>query len=222
MNSRISVSQKSAILSVEDVSVTLNHHKILDNIELSVSPFEKVLIVGQNGAGKSTLVKAVLGMVPIDSGRILFMSASVGTPQWRRRRREAGYVNQLAVDSDFPITVTEVVAIGGTLYSCSRKRREENIQWALERCRVKGIGKRLYQNLSGGEKQRVSLARCLVQNPSMLFLDEPTSSQDPDSAELFLDMLEELPLPILMVSHDERALRRNAWRKCELAEGRLV
>jgi zinc transport system ATP-binding protein len=161
-------------------------------------------IIGPNGGGKTTLFKVILGLVQPSRGRILVM----GQPP-RKLHSAIGYVPQYNLfDRDFPINVMDTVLMGcnGTtgLFKRYTAENRERAREALEtvgmlRYRDQQIGK-----LSGGEQQRVFIARALVSRPKLLLLDEPTASVDSSMQTEFYDLLVKLKedMTIVMISHD--------------------
>jgi zinc transport system ATP-binding protein len=192
------------IVRLKDIRVNYGDILALEDITLSIFQHDFLGIIGPNGGGKSTLLKVMLGLIKPDSGSVSIF----GEPPEQVRHR-IGYVSQhYAFDRDFPASVRDVVMMGH--YGKTGLFRRYNYQdrtmseKALERVgmlehRGKQIGK-----LSGGEQQRVLIARALVAEPELLFLDEPTTSIDPTMQTEFYELLEELKknMTIVMVTHD--------------------
>jgi len=139
----------------------------------------------------------------------------VGSRQWARGRRRVGYVHQESVQVDFPISAREVVEIGTATLGLSRADRRRRIEEAMAAVGCSDLQGRMYARLSGGEKQKLSLARCLCQDPQLLLLDEPTSSLDPRSRTELMELLRTLNeargITMVMVSHDAQVLSEPAW-----------
>jgi iron complex transport system ATP-binding protein len=153
----------------------------LNGVDLAMHPGELVAVVGPNGSGKTTLLRAVLGLVPLTAGQVSVAGRPLG--EWARAdlAQTAALVPQRE-DTPFSWTVDEMVGFGryarlGALSSFSRDHREA-IDRALARCDVTGLRARRLETLSGGEWQRVRVARALAQEPRLLALDEPTASLD--------------------------------------------
>ncbi|TVR66149.1 MAG: ATP-binding cassette domain-containing protein [Spirochaetaceae bacterium] len=211
---------------VEELRVRRGAATILEGVSFAVDSGERVTVTGSNGAGKTTLLKTLLGILPVDSGTIRVDGTPVGTSSWRRIRHRAGYVSQQAVHTDFPITVAEVVGIGCIGTGLSRAERRDRIRAGLEQTGCSHLLRASWSRLSGGEKQRVSIARCLCRQPRALLLDEPTSSLDPEGKEALLELAERLSaesgITVIMVTHDSGHFQRDGWRRLALAEGRLL
>jgi zinc transport system ATP-binding protein len=178
-----------SLLTVEHLSVRYGATEVLRDVSLSVEPGEIVTIVGPNGSGKTTLLRAIVGAAPAAAGRI--------TPA---PGLALGYVPQrLHVDPTLPITVTRFLSLPG---GAARSDRAA----ALARAGVPDLGNRQMSQLSGGQLQRVLLARALVAKPQLLLLDEPTAGLDqPGSAEFYRlidDVRRETGCAVLMISHE--------------------
>jgi zinc transport system ATP-binding protein len=217
------MSAVDACLLVENLNVTRDGTKILRGLSLEVACAERLIIAGPNGAGKTTLLKAVLGLIPKTAGRVSVLGAEVGSREWLRGRRRVGYVNQESVQVDFPISGREVVEIGTCSLPLGREEKARLIDQAMTTAGCAHLQAKMYARLSGGEKQKLSLARCLCQDPQLLLLDEPTSSLDPQSRGELMGLLRSLNdtrgLTVLMVSHDSQALTETGWRIERLEAG---
>ncbi|HET6450496.1 MAG TPA: ATP-binding cassette domain-containing protein [Spirochaetia bacterium] len=204
-----------ACISVDRLQVDREGVPVLRDVSLSVACGERLIVAGPNGAGKTTLLKAILGMVRISSGRVTVLGHDVGTRDWARRRRRVGYVNQESVQVDFPISGREVVEIGVCATPLPREEKRRRIDDAMEAVGCSALSRRMYARLSGGEKQKLSLARCLCQDPELLLLDEPTSSLDPRARAELMELLDTLNekrrITMVMVSHDAQVLSEPAW-----------
>jgi len=183
--------------------------KILDHINFTMEKGDFVGLVGPNGSGKSTLMKLILGLLPPKEGTVELF----GTPvQKFRDWTKIGYVAQQAAHGTggFPATVKEVVASGlvGKVGLFRRLKREhyEKVEDVVERVGLREKLNERIGKLSGGQLQRVFIARALVADPELLILDEPTVGVDQESIEQFYGLLrslkEENGLTMMIVSHD--------------------
>jgi iron complex transport system ATP-binding protein len=201
----------------------------IENVSLTVHAGECVALVGPNGAGKTTALRALLGLVPLESGHAMALGRAVGL--WRRPAlaREIAAVGQRE-EPVFPITVAEAVAMGRYPHLGPWRRfgaaDNEAVKEAMDRTDVTALAERWVQTLSGGEWQRVRLARALAQQPQALVLDEPTASLDlrheMELLELVADLVRERGLAAIIVSHHLNAAARFADRLALLSMGRLV
>jgi ABC-type Mn2+/Zn2+ transport system ATPase subunit len=210
------MAQPDACITAEGITVAIDGHQILRNLSFAVQYGERVIVAGPNGAGKTTLLKAILGLQRWNAGSLTVLGASVGTREWSRRRQKVGYVNQEAVSVDFPFSGREVVEIGGCALPLSRQDKRQRVLEAMSTVGCMHLQHRMYARLSGGEKQKLSIARCLCQDPSVLLLDEPTSALDPTSRREVIDILHNLNeangLTVVLVSHDSQVLAETSWR----------
>jgi zinc transport system ATP-binding protein len=210
---------------MEDVSVAVDSLVVLRELNLLLSAGEQLVIHGANGAGKTTLLRGLLGLVKPVSGIIQIGGFRVGTKEWMRNRIHTAYVHQENIKNTFPVSAGEVASIGlaGSRMPASELRY--HVEIAMRRTGCFHLLKRSYHSLSGGEKQRVSLARCLCQHAKVLLFDEPTSFLDREGKDDLIVLLRELcnneTPTILMVSHDMAWIEQLAWNTKELKGGRL-
>lgn len=213
----------AACLSLDNVTVAYNGRPALDRVTLSVPHGAQVAIVGPNGAGKSTLFKALVGLLPVRSGRILLRDLSGGHGDI------IAYVPQREeIDWGFPVTVRDVVMMGryGRLGWFRRPAAadDEAVARCLDELGIAELEKRAIGELSGGQQQRVFLARALAQEPHVLLLDEPFTGVDLSAREALLSLLERLrrqDITVLVSTHDmETAARR--FELVALLNGRLI
>lgn len=195
-------------IHIENLCVDYRHTNALSDICLDVTQGEFLGIIGPNGGGKTTLLKAILGLVPISSGKISIFGSSENTLSF------IGYVPQFSsVDRNFPISVREVVMtafLKGPLHPFFRysRKHEELADAQLERVGMSGLAKRQIAELSGGEFQRLLIARALAAEPKILLLDEPTASVDPASRQNIFELLGKLSrkVTVVLVTHDMMAI----------------
>ncbi|MEX2176539.1 MAG: metal ABC transporter ATP-binding protein, partial [Pirellulaceae bacterium] len=192
-----------------DVTVAYHRKPVLWDVDLVIKQPQLAAIVGPNGAGKSTLIKAVLGLVPMASGRVEVLGQPVAS-----QRKRIGYVPQReSVDWDFPVSVLDVVLMGtyGRL-GWFRRPAASDRDWARE-CLAK-VGLAQYERqqigqLSGGQQQRVFLARALAQSADIYFMDEPLAGVDAATERTIFEVLHELRgegKTIVAVHHDLRTV----------------
>lgn len=200
----------------------------LDGISLRIEGGTLFAVLGPNGSGKSTLTRAILGAVPTDGGEVLLD----GRPASSWRRRELARTFAAVPQSEgipFPMTAREMVGMGRYAHlgplEPEGPRDREAIQAALSRCDVAGLADRLVQTLSGGELQRVRIARALAQEPKVLILDEPTASLDIRHEMAILELLASAVrdgLTVLLVTHHLDLAARYSDRLLILDEGKVV
>lgn len=192
------------VIEIQDLSFSYGGPKVLDGINLEVPKGEFLGIVGPNAGGKSTLLKLLLGLIHPQRGSIRVFGR---TPE--RARKRMGYVPQYpSFSRDFPITVEQVVLTGRL--GCSHgfggygANDRQSAQRVMQETEVTDLAQRQIDTLSGGQVQRVLLARALVSDPEILILDEPTANIDMRVENEIFDLLKGLNhrMTILVVSHD--------------------
>lgn len=198
-------------LEVHDLTVAYQRRPVLWNIDFAVPPGKLVGVVGPNGAGKSTLLKAVLGLVPMASGRVEIFGKSLS-----KQRGLVGYVPQReTVDWDFPVTAHDVVLMGtfGKLGWVRRpgRREKELAERCLADVGLSDFARRQISELSGGQQQRVFLARALAQQAQLYFMDEPFAGVDAATEQAIFDQLKRLRnegRTVFVVHHDLQTVPR--------------
>lgn len=212
-------------ISIRKIDVRVDNNLVLQDVDLDLKKGGAIVIKGPNGAGKTTLLKSILGIVPIEKGEIEIDGIKLGSRQWNQNRYIVGYVNQNQVKNNFPISVREVVAIGLAAQHFSDKEITVKVESAMRRTQCLDFADRLFFSLSGGEQQRVSIARCLCQQAKLLLLDEPTSFLDSKSKSDLKDLLLELYAneapTMIVISHDDQWTRQLGWPIYELENGKL-
>jgi zinc transport system ATP-binding protein len=205
----------SDVLELEDVNVSYGGVRALENVSLIVEHGDFVGLVGPNGSGKSTLIKAVLGLVPY-SGTIRIFGEPLNKAIKLRLHSKIGYIPQhiFAQAQSFPATVFEVTLTGKIAQrSPFNGFTEGDYKMAADALKLVGmydLKNRRIGELSGGQLQRVFIARAIVNDPELLILDEPTSGVDAFSQAQFYSILEELnnkrKITIILATHDIAAI----------------
>jgi zinc transport system ATP-binding protein len=205
------------VISVKNVSVRYQAAEVVSDVSFDVAAGDYLGVVGPNGSGKTTLIRALFGLIPGTKGTITLFGQSLNDfHEWQK----IGYLPQKMVSFNpyFPATVREIVAMG----LLGRKRfpkhidRSDNLAVAkiLELLDIATIKDTRIGELSGGQHQRVLLARALVAEPQILVLDEPTTALDPEARERFIAVLQELNgkagVTVILVTHDIMSIGRYA------------
>ncbi|WP_372844725.1 metal ABC transporter ATP-binding protein [Psychrobacter sp.] len=181
----------SKLLNLSNVSYYIGQQRLLSNIHIDIAVNETVSIIGPNGAGKSTLVKLILGLIAPTSGQI--------TPS---EPLQIGYVPQrFSVPPILPLRVSDLLA-----QAHKKRLTAEQRQFIFDKLSLTHLLSRQMLHLSGGETQRVLLARALLDKPNLLILDEPMQGLDPETEVWLYQFIDELPdflrCAMLVVSHD--------------------
>lgn len=214
-----------ADVTVDSVSKSFGRISALHDISLRVDPGEAVTITGRSGSGKSTLLALIGGLEQPDAGRILIDGHALWRePRPARARREVvGFVFQrhLLLGALSARANVEVPLIGAGMHRAARRRRALSL---LDEVGLADRADHLPSELSGGETQRVAVARALANEPRLLLADEPTGALDSATSERVLDLLfrlrDRLGMTLLVVSYD-RSVGARADRTVALTDGRI-
>ena len=199
---------ESPLVEVRDVTFGYGREVVLDHVRLDIQGNDFLAIIGPNGGGKTTLLKVMLGLLRPWSGEVVWRLPSGGDPRGR-----VGYVPQFSTfDKDFPLRIQDMVLMGrlgrrSLLRPYGREDRAAADR-VLERMALRSVARSHVSEISGGQLQRALIARALVADPEILFLDEPTASIDAESRETLRDLLVDLnrSIPVVVVTHDVTSL----------------
>ena len=214
------------MLTIEALTVSYGTRRVLTEISLEVNSGEVVALIGPNGAGKSTLVRAVSGIIPAQGGKVSMNGEDLLAQTTMQRARCLAVVPQ-AVSMPPAFTVWETVLMGRTPYlnflGQISTKDEEIARLALDRVDALDLTERRVGELSGGEQQRVLLARALAQSTPILLLDEPTSNLDLHYQVSFMETVSSLArqdnLAVLVALHDLNLAARYSDRMALLVDG---
>lgn len=191
-------------LKLDNVSFGYNNDLILKDINLSINEGEYVGIIGVNGSGKSTLLKLILGILKPTKGTII-----------KDKNTRIGYVNQTTMveEGSFPATIFEIVSLGlkKKPFSLITKKEKKEIYKMLELFSLKELANKSIQSLSGGQAQKVKIAKVLISNPDIIVFDEPTTGIDESSELILLEIIAHLHAmkkTIILVSHNKSNLEK--------------
>lgn len=218
------------VIELDGVSVKKPNCTLLDKISLRVSCNEFIGIIGPNGAGKTSLLNVIAGFEKFDGSLRLFERTETWTRS-RKTRMRIGYVPQsFEIDPAFPILAIEAVMTGvcgrAGLFRSPGKSDHKRAMDLMEMMRVAHLAKQPLGHLSGGERQKISLARAIIQQPEILLLDEPTSNLDiavqREVLNLIADIYERESSAVLFVTHDFNLLPKCMRRAVFMNHGTVV
>lgn len=218
-------------VDIEGAVVSYREDVALRGVSLKISHGEFVGIIGPNGAGKTTILTIVNGMGKLLHGQVRVLGQDLSSGNGLSLRKRVGYVAQAqSIDPRMPMNVREVALIGryGRLGFFRRpgKHDWEIVDAALELVGMTHLARRPIGHLSGGEQQRVAIARCLAQEPEIFLLDEPTASLDWKAQTGILELVkrihDERHLTTLFVTHDLDALPHTCDRVVLMKDGLIV
>ncbi len=204
-------------LMFSEVAIVAGGVTILDDISLMLGPGAPTVLIGPNGSGKTTLLRAAMGLIPVTHGRITWGGREASPPDRRAilfqrptmlRRSAAGNVRYALAAAGVP-----------------RHRRAGRAAELLADVGLEGLERRPARRLSGGEQQRLALARALARDPALLFLDEPTASLDPAATKAIEDIVRTVAargVKVVMSTHDLGQAKRLAGDVVLLHRGRLI
>ena len=211
------------VLSVRDLHFSYhNEHLALRGVSLELCEGDKVALVGPNGAGKSTLMLHLNGILTGQEGDVIVGTERITRDNLPAIRAMVGIVFQSPDDQLFSPTVFEDVAFGPLHMGLPKDEVIERVDKALEAVRMSGYKDRLSHHLSVGEKKRIAIATVLSMNPQILILDEPSAGLDPRARRTLINLLRDLPITMLVSTHDMRLVEELFPRTIVMDEGLIV
>ena len=209
-------------IEVNNLSFTYpDGHLALQDVSVLIMPGEKVALVGPNGAGKSTLILHLIGVLS-GEGVVRVCGLEVNRQTVARIRAQVGLVFQNPDDQLFSPTVFDDVAFGPLYQGFSPREVDQRVMDALAAVHMNEYARRVSHHLSPGEKKRIAIATVLSMKPEVLVLDEPTAGLDPRARRGLINLLHELPLTMLVSSHDLHMVRELFPRVVIMDEGRVA
>lgn len=213
-------------IEIKNLRFGYNENLILKDINLSLDEGDFAIISGENGSGKSTLIKLILGELKKDRGNIKVFGIDM---EDFKNFEKIGYVPQVneAIKVAFPVSAREYVGLNlykeFSIFNTISKKLKSKVEDTFATLKIKNLIDRPFNKLSGGQAQRVMIARAMVNNPDILILDEPTVGIDQKSKEDFLDLLVHLNthhnISILMITHEMEILGDYVDKVFKLKDG---
>ena len=214
-------------ISLHDLGIAFPNVKVFENVSLDIEEGDFVAVIGPNGSGKSTLLKIIAGIISPDKGNIRLFGHDIGKfSDWS----QVTYISQTPMQTNrrFPISVKEVVAMGLRRHGFRpwlEGKEKRKIMEALAVVNMESFADGLFGDLSGGQKQKILLAKAFASESSLLLLDEPTSGIDADAKQEIYGILrnnnERNKNTIVMVSHDMEVAIKACSRVLCLEKGSM-
>jgi len=215
------------IIHFDNVKIKINDKKNLNNINLSVEEKDFIYLIGKTGSGKSSILRTIYADMPINNGEARVLEYNLTTIKRKEipfLRRKIGVIFQ-----DFKLLPDRSVAknlefvLKATEWK-NKQKIEERIDNVLEKVKMNDYSNRYPHELSGGEKQRVSIARALLNNPKLVLADEPTGNLDPATSMEIMNILNSINLngtSIIMATHDYELISKNPKKTIRIEDDRL-
>ena len=212
-----------AVIELADITYAFpNRGNTLDGLTFHLHDGEKLGLFGPNGAGKSTMLHILMGLITPDRGQVkLFGTPMTDSKAFEQARLKIGFLFQNSDDQLFCPTALDDVAFGPLNQGLSKKAAAERAAEALEMVGLAGFEDRIPHRLSGGEKKLVALATILAMKPEVLVLDEPTTGLSPEAMDRLAEILNNLDMARLVVSHDMDFLSDTADRLIAMRDGKI-
>ncbi|MBE6054282.1 MAG: ABC transporter ATP-binding protein [Clostridium sartagoforme] len=212
-------------LQVENLSYSYGAKEVVHRVFLQVNEGEFVGLIGANGSGKSTILKNIYRALTPSNGNILLDGENLLKMSYKKSAQKMAVVGQ-ENDIPFDFTVEEIVSMGRSpykkLFDIDNEKDKSIVHHALEHMGIENMAKRNYLYLSGGEKQRVIIARAIAQETDFLILDEPTNHLDINYQMQILDFIKRLKVTVLSAIHDLNMAALYCNRIYVLKEGKVV
>lgn len=210
------------MIHLRDISFGYDTKIVLDGLSLDIGPKDRIALVGSNGSGKTTLCHIIMGLLKPQSGEVYILGKKrVTESDFADIRGKIGFLFQNSDDQLFCPTVIEDVAFGPLNLGQTPEQARRTVSEILNSLELNGFEDRITYKLSGGEKRLVSLATVLAMQPMFLILDEPTLGLDDKTSRRLIQVLEQLNLGYMIISHDYEFLARTVQQVFRMNRGRI-
>jgi cobalt/nickel transport system ATP-binding protein len=208
---------------MEDITFSYpSDRQALDEINFELAKGQRLGLIGPNGSGKTTLLQIIMGLLRPSSGSIeLFGKPAETEEDFRQAREKIGFLFQNADDQLFSPTVIEDVAFGPLNQGNAPEKAREMSLKTLDYLNLKGFEERVTHRLSGGEKKLIALATVLVMEPQVLLLDEPTTGLDENTVVRIIEILKDLEISYIIVSHEYDFLVQTTRQIYSMQKGKI-
>jgi cell division transport system ATP-binding protein len=215
------------IIRFNKVEIKINDKKNLNNINLTVDEKDFIYLIGKTGSGKSSILRAIYADIPINTGEATVLNYNLIKIKRKEvpfLRRKIGIIFQdFKLLPDRSVTKNLEFVLRATEWK-NKQKINERIDGVLEKVKMNDYSNRFPHELSGGEKQRVSIARALLNNPKLVLADEPTGNLDPATSMEIMNILNSINLngtSIIMATHDYELISKNPKKTIRLEDNRL-
>jgi lipopolysaccharide export system ATP-binding protein len=222
---RLTLTEGAGGLVVEGLRKSYRRRQVIRDVNLRLGRGEVVALLGPNGSGKTTVFYAIAGLVPPDGGRVTLDGHDItGLPMYRRARLGLGYLPQ-EVSIFRGLSVEDNISAVLEIVEADRHKRRERLEELLADFAIEHLRAAIAMSLSGGERRRVEIARCLAANPKYLLLDEPFAGVDPISVDDIRHLVQDLcrrGIGVLVTDHNVRETLEIVDRAYILHDGRVL
>lgn len=211
------------MINIKNISYTYRDgRKALRNINLKINKNETIAIVGANGAGKSTLIKLLVGILKPEYGEIVIDDLKINKSNLKEIRKRVGVVFQNSDNMLFMNKVYDDIAFGPRNYNLQEDKIKEKVNEVMKNLNIEYLKDRTPNNLSSGEKRKVSIASVLAINPSYIIFDEPTSFLDPKGRRILISVLQNLETTKIIATHDLEMVMKICSRVIIIKNGEIM
>ena len=215
------------IIKFDKVEIKINDKKNLNNINLTLDEKEFIFLIGKTGSGKSSILRAIYADIPVNTGEATVLKYNLIKIKRKEipfLRRKIGVIFQdFKLLPDRSVTKNLEFVLRATEWK-NKQKIKERVDDVLEKVKMNDYSNRFPHELSGGEKQRVSIARALLNNPKLVLADEPTGNLDPATSIEIMNILNSINLngtSIIMATHDYELISKNPKKTIRLEDNRL-